>query len=243
MRFVILVLTVLFLSGCSSFGLKMKEWISGKPAVEAQRKPASTPVTFSQKNQAGVLKQRNYQRMTREKMEQEAQLSPKAGSLWVMEGQGAYLFAQNTARMVGDLLNVNIDGQPETQLVTKVTVIKDLLAKLERQAEARRLASLPASQQQQDQSAQQPTAETGGGSAGADPEFQVKVVPTRIVELLKDGNYRVKGDQPFMIGKREYKVIVTGIVRPADFDDAGISAEKLLDPKFDIVSLKRPGAG
>ena len=71
----------------------------------------------------------------------------------------------------------------------------------------------------------------------------MKVVPTRIVELLKDGNYRVKGDQPFMIGKREYKVIVTGIVRPADFDDAGISAEKLLDPKFDIVSLKRPGAG
>ena len=42
-----------------------------------------------------------------------------------------------------------------------------------------------------------------------------------------------------MIGKREYKVIVTGLVRPEDFNDAGISAEKILDPQFDIVSSKK----
>jgi flagellar L-ring protein precursor FlgH len=45
--------------------------------------------------------------------------------------------------------------------------------------------------------------------------------------------------QPFMIGKREYKVIVTGVVRPEDFDDAGIEAGKLLDPQFDIVSSRK----
>jgi flagellar L-ring protein precursor FlgH len=42
-----------------------------------------------------------------------------------------------------------------------------------------------------------------------------------------------------MIGKREYKVIVTGIVRQEDFDDSGIDASKLLDPQFDIVSSRR----
>ena len=67
----------------------------------------------------------------------------------------------------------------------------------------------------------------------------MQAVPTRIVEQLKDGSYRVKGMQPFMIGKREYKVIVTGVVRPEDFDDAGIDSSKLLDSQFDIVSSRK----
>ncbi|HMN67607.1 MAG TPA: flagellar basal body L-ring protein FlgH, partial [Bdellovibrionales bacterium] len=66
-----------------------------------------------------------------------------------------------------------------------------------------------------------------------------KNVPTRIVERTLEGNYRVKGSQPIMIGNREYKVIVTGIVRAEDFNEEGIGAGKLLDPKFDIVSARR----
>ena len=67
----------------------------------------------------------------------------------------------------------------------------------------------------------------------------VKEVPTRIIEKLADGNYRVKGQQPFMIGQREYKVIVTGVIRPEDFNDAGVSSNKLLDPQFDVVSIRK----
>ena len=56
---------------------------------------------------------------------------------------------------------------------------------------------------------------------------------------MKDGSYRVKGTQAFMIGKREYKVIVTGIVRPDDFNEDNTSAAKLLDAQFDVVSTKK----
>jgi len=56
---------------------------------------------------------------------------------------------------------------------------------------------------------------------------------------LPDGNYRVKGQQPFMIGKRDYKVIVTGMLRPEDFNDEGISSQKLLDPQYDVVSIRK----
>jgi flagellar L-ring protein precursor FlgH len=70
-------------------------------------------------------------------------------------------------------------------------------------------------------------------------ELTVKTVPTRIVERTIEGNYRVKGTQPFMIGTREFKIIVTGIVRAEDFNEEGISATKLLDPKFDIVSARK----
>jgi flagellar L-ring protein precursor FlgH len=64
------------------------------------------------------------------------------------------------------------------------------------------------------------------------------MVPTRVVERMVDGNYRVRGMQSFMIGQREYKVIVAGIVRAEDFNEEGINASQLLDSSFDIVSAK-----
>src|SRR5262249_23314272 len=73
-------------------------------------------------------------------------------------------------------------------------------------------------------------------------ELSVKIVPTRIVERTLEGNYRIKGYQPFMIGTREFNIIVTGIVRAEDFNEEGISATKLLDPKFDIVSARKAEA-
>ncbi len=56
---------------------------------------------------------------------------------------------------------------------------------------------------------------------------------------MADGNYKIRGSQPFMIGKREYKVIVAGIIRPEDYNDQGVSSQKLLDPQFDVVSIRR----
>jgi flagellar L-ring protein precursor FlgH len=69
--------------------------------------------------------------------------------------------------------------------------------------------------------------------------FDVKSIPTRIVERLSDGNYRVKGAQTFMIGSKEYKVIVTGLVKPSDVADDAIASSKMLDSKFDIVRYNK----
>lgn len=88
-------------------------------------------------------------------------------------------------------------------------------------------------------------ANTKGNGAEATPSseleapIQVDSVATRVTERMADGNYRVKGQQSFMIGKKEFKVIITGLVRPEDFMDEGISSNKLLDPQLDIVSLRR----
>jgi flagellar L-ring protein precursor FlgH len=81
-------------------------------------------------------------------------------------------------------------------------------------------------------------APTNRAPAAQEADFAVKSVPTRVIERLVDGNYRVRGTQPFMIGGREYRVSVTGIVRAEDFNDEGISSTQLLDPKFDIVSAR-----
>lgn len=73
-------------------------------------------------------------------------------------------------------------------------------------------------------------------------ELPIKSLPTRIVEIQKDGDYRVRGEQPFMIGKREYKLLVMGTVRSEDYSEQGVSAEVLIDPTFDIISEKKTEA-
>ncbi|MCM2281615.1 MAG: flagellar basal body L-ring protein FlgH [Bdellovibrionaceae bacterium] len=264
-------------SGCASFGKKFKAFLNGRSVEETEQANAprvSTP-RFSETDSVRYGVERKYRRMSRDRFEEEAEVAADAGSLWVMEGQGAYLFAQNRTRLVGDLLSVRVEGAPKTQLQTKTRVIAKLLERLEKPEPGflRGPASTPqtasagaqapnsqgqpqaqSSQQQQQQAGQAPAnaqAQAAGAQAGAAPgqapaqapkpetNFNVQSVPTRIVEVLRDGSYRVKGSQEFMIGKREYRVIVTGIVRPEDFNDEGLDAEKLLDSQFDIVSAKR----
>lgn len=247
----VMIQMVVFQSGCASFNRKLKAFLGGSSAPEqkAAVAPVDNMIKYSQSTNLPPAVKRKYRRTTRQTLENEALLSEKSGSLWVMEGQGAYLFAQNITRMVGDPLAVELEGDPKDQLMAKVEVIHDLLQKLEDRVKARMRA--PAAVPPQEGG--KPDAAGGEGgkpkeaqakaepakSTDSPPEFNVKNVPTRIVERTVDGNYRVKGDQPFLIKGREYKVIVTGVVRAEDFSDEGIPASKLLDPKFDIVSAKR----
>lgn len=241
----LLIFTILTQTGCASFNKKLKGWLGGNSTPE-QTKQASTLTKFSESPDVSPRVKRQYKRTTRESLSDESALDAKSGSLWVMEGQGAYLFAQNPVRLVGDPLAVQLEGDPRDQLNSKVTVIKKLLAKIEERQKAR-LRNPAGGEEGEDkeegdkkdkkgkketQTAQkeQPKDEAG--------DISIKNVPTRIVERTLEGNYRVKGSQPFMIGSREYKVIVTGIVRAEDFNEEGIPASKLLDPKFDIVSAR-----
>lgn len=248
-----------FSTGCAGLNKKLKSLLGSSSGTEYAESPVSTP-RFSESENMPHANDRKYRRMTRDRFEEEAEVAPNAGSLWVMEGQGAYLFAQNRTRLVGDLLNVKVDGAPKNQLLTKTRVISKLLERLDGRTR------VPASAQagKPGAPAQPPAAEPAAPAAAAtdaaaakadgaapaaqaaaapkqDGSFNVETVPTRIVEVLRDGSYKVKGSQDFMIGKREYRAIVTGIVRQEDFNEEGISADKLLDSQFDIVSAKRGG--
>ncbi len=257
MRLSVIAVMAVVASGCSSFNRSVKNLVSDdKPKI----------AKYSDQENLKFQSDRKYRRMNRNRFEDEADVNAQAGSLWVMEGQGAYLFAQNQTRMMGDLLNVRVEGNPRQQLSSKVKVISKLLDRLE--APQRGLAGTPVQAAKaggaQGAGGAQPQAGAPGAADGAsadpnaaaatagqaatekagtfdprDPLSTIQTVPTRIVEQLKDGSYRVKGAQPFMIGKREYKVIVTGVVRPEDFDDSGIESTKLLDSQFDIVSSRK----
>lgn len=236
--FIIAIFFSLLNSGCSS--LKGLLGSVGAPATEEPVKPQVTK--FSDNQNVMTTTNRNYKRMNKQRMEEESDVGSQAGSMWVGEGQGAYLFTQNKTRKEGDLLNVKIDGSAQKQIETKVSVIKKLLKQLEE--EELKANQPPVDQTLADNNANPKKTEADRAPASEKKEekeepLEIGAVPTRIVERLADGNYRVKGAQPFMIGKREYKVIVTGLIRPEDFNDEGVSSGKILDPQYDVVSLRR----
>lgn len=225
-----------------------------KPFARIEKASASDDdgsIKFSDQNEYMNMSNRNYKRMTRSRMEEEAELHAQAGSMWVMEGQGAYLFSQNKTRREGDLLNVKVEGPAQKQVEMKVDVIKSLLKQLEEQenppaadpkpGEGQTVGSQKLAEQKDDgkDGKRAPASEKAPSLNEKSTAEAVTNVPTRIVEKLSDGNYRVKGQQPFMIGQREYKVIVTGVIRPEDFNDEGVSSNRLLDPQFDVVNIRR----
>ncbi len=76
---------------------------------------------------------REYKRMTKQRMEDESDLQSGAGSLWVMEGQTSYLFAQNKQHRPGDPTQIKVEGSALKQIEMKVGTIQDLLKELEEQ--------------------------------------------------------------------------------------------------------------
>ena len=70
------------------------------------------------------------QRKTRKSLEEESMLYEQSGSLWVSRGQSSFLFANNNQRLLGDLLEIKLEGYPKEQIQTKVTVIAKLLAEI-----------------------------------------------------------------------------------------------------------------
>ena len=240
----ILILTLLFAlvnSGCSTVGKgvdKTKELIGMETPFEIDGEPTTR---FSENSFMPSQSDRQYKRMTKDKLEEDSELHAGAGSMWVMDGQGSYLFAQNKTRKEGDLLSVKIEGSAQKQIETKVSVIKKLLKQLEEEERKLKEGNGQSDGKLADGAsggAQRAPAAAAPAAEKEEP-LNLENVPTRIIEKQADGNYRIKGQQPFMIGNREYKVIVTGMIRPEDFNDQGVGSNTLLDPQYDVVTMRK----
>jgi flagellar L-ring protein precursor FlgH len=236
----ILVIIFLFLSGCAY----LPKWLGGgTDQPPAPIDPTAGMTKFSEQQNVLVPSNREYRKMTRSKMEEESELYAHAGSTWVMEGQGAYLFTQNKTRRDGDILKVKLEGMAQKQVDTKVSVIKKLLKQLEEDESKQKQIPLKTASADGDKAKEDgKKADVSRAPASKDDKeepLSLDAVPTKIIEKLADGNYRIKGGQPFMIGKREYNVIITGVIRPEDFNDDGVSSNKLIDPQYEVVSIRR----
>ena len=130
MKYLILSLIV-FTSGCAT----LSDWLNPKTETAITKEEVDQePLTkYSDVTNHAPPSDRDYRRMTREVMEEESELHSGAGSLWVMEGQTSYLFAQNKNRKEGDPTTVKVEGSAMKQVQMKADTIKDLLNDLEEQ--------------------------------------------------------------------------------------------------------------
>lgn len=136
-----LLVLPLFFTGCATmydfFGFD-----GPKQDIVVKEEVVKEPLTkYSDVNNFAPASDRNYKRMTKERFEEDAELHAGAGSLWVMEGQTSYLFAQNKKRREGDPSTLLVQGTALKDVQMKALAIKDLLIELENQkkeAEAKR---------------------------------------------------------------------------------------------------------
>jgi len=260
------------------------------PVAPAPGPVATAPAASEGTEEEGAMKysdatnmappsDRNYKRMTRERMEEESELYGSAGSLWKMDGQTSFLFAENKHRKAGDATSIKMEGQALKQIESKVSVVLDLLAQLDEQKkkadednkkaeqEKVRLAKIEdekklkaemiargdlvedpfEGQYPQDLERKPAAVEPAPVVAEKVPDKkeekvdlkEVEMIPSKVVEKLSDGIYRIRGQQFLTIKKKPYKVIATALVRADDFNDAVISSNKLLDAQYDVIHVKR----
>ena len=167
-----------------------------------------------------------------------------SGSLWSSDGQGAYLFSENNLKKVGDPITVVLNGSPRKQLSKKKKVIQSLLLnKKEGQFVSSSLQKESSDQNEQDSSLQSTnTQEKRALSSHLSSNFDVlgiEFVSTKIVEKISQERYRIEGCQIFLIGKKQYCLIVMGIVRSQDLLENRIQATSLIDGYFDILKFKK----
>src|SRR5687767_13389516 len=92
-RLTCLLIVVCAIAGCSSFGKKMKSFLNGGDSEPTPIQRRTAGVKFSDApNINPKVGEKQYRRVTKEIFEKEGVLDEGSGSLWVMEGQGSYLF-------------------------------------------------------------------------------------------------------------------------------------------------------
>ncbi|MFN8943881.1 MAG: flagellar basal body L-ring protein FlgH [Pseudobdellovibrionaceae bacterium] len=197
-----------------------------------------SPLKYSEATQAPSASERQYKKMSKSQMEEDSDLSQEAGSMWMSEGQTSYLFAQNKSRKEGDHLNVKLEGVAQKQVETKVSTIKKLLKRLEEQLKAQQQGAAAEGADRGPASEKKPEVAKAPDEEKIDLS-EVQTIPAKITERLSDGTFRIKGSQPMLINDKEFRVIVTGILKPEDFQDEGVPSGRLLESQFDVVSIRR----
>lgn len=153
MKFRAVLLTLCFLiQGCATMNEKEQadlekeltpqpvEQVVKAPAPEAGKQKegekeseADAMIRYSDLGNMAPPSDRQYKRMTRQRMEEESELNASAGSLWKMDGQTSFLFAENKHRRPGDPTVIKMEGSALKMIESKAWVINDLLGQLEEQ--------------------------------------------------------------------------------------------------------------
>jgi flagellar L-ring protein precursor FlgH len=150
------------------------------------------------------------------------------GSLW--KQSRASLFAANKASTVGDILTVAIYEQASAKKEAATSTGRSASAALGIPKFFGIETSIANQNPNLDPSnlvsAESATDFRGSGSTSREEKLSATLT-TQVVEVLRNGNFRVQGSKTVRVNNENQEIRLTGIVRPAD-----ISAYNIIDSKY-----------
>ena len=188
---------------------------------------------YSTLNNMAPPSDRNYRRMTRQRMEEESDLGSTAGSLWKMEGQTSYLFVENKHRREGDATIIKMEGSALKQIENKAAVINDLLGQLDEQRrvaeererkaaeEKRRLAQIEAEKKLRAERIAKGEIVVDPMDEGTEAEAEVPRAPSSIAD-------KAKAQKEDKIDLKEVEAVPSKIVEKMSDDTYRIRGQQYL---------------
>lgn len=182
---------------------------------------------------------------------QQAQSERSTGSLWTSSERVNYLYADQRALRVGDVLTVRVEEFADAQRATStkkrrvtkmnadITAFLGLMAKLQKlDGDIKPSALLDASSEID-----------FDADAGTERSERLQAtVPVMVKQSLPNGNLFVEGHRVILVNNEEHHFYVSGVARPYDIDESNsVASSRLADAEIEFTGRgvlsegQRPG--
>ena len=160
------------------------------------------------------------------------------GSLWSESSEANYMFADQRAMRLGDILTVKIEEFANA----KRDASTNLSREAELNAEISAFLGLYKKLQEKDPDLANELIDTktsssfdGQGSTGRSERLEA-TVPVVVKKMLPNGNIFVEGHRVVLVNNEEHHFYISGVARPQDIDEQNsISSTRLADAEIEFT--------
>lgn len=161
------------------------------------------------------------------------------GSLWTPGSQANFVFADQRAMRLGDIVTVKVEEFADAKRGANTTLDRQAEVNAEIQGFLSLMKRLQALDPNFDPAAlvSAKTAQkfTGRGETGRTESVQA-TVPVTVKQLLPNGNLFVEGHRVILVNNEEHHFYVSGVARPQDIDQANtISSTRLAEVEVEFT--------
>ncbi len=164
---------------------------------------------------------------------------PSTGSLWSPNQSTNYIFSDQRALLVNDVVTVRINEESSALSDASTKLDHDSEVKMGIDAMMGFLAALQQANPNLDRSAMigASTKNSYMGQGTTSRRGRVKaVVPALVRKLLPNGNLFVEGHRVILVNDEEYHFYISGVVRPIDIDQTNsVDSSKIADAEIEFT--------
>lgn len=165
---------------------------------------------------------------------QESQ-SPRTGSLWTHGQMGNFLFRDQRARQVGDLVTIQVDEQADATRGASTTLSRDSAMTNAITGFLGLVKYLQPGLAGADLLGGQATTDFSGAGNTSRTERLSATVPAMVKKVMPNGNLYVEGYRVILVNREENRFYISGIIRPADItDDNTVSSSRVAEAEIEF---------